>query len=175
MKRLFLIRHALPEIPNYDGLFPGPGLGTEGKIQSELISEFLTTKNIEVVFHSDYTRVIETMKPVLKKLSNSPIPQPTPSLREREASVESHESLVERTHSWLVNSLPEIMKNTTAIFSHCGPINMILEYFDPQKSILKYPFECPHLCHTPIAGIWELEFSNDLLISGILHFCKTNE
>jgi 2,3-bisphosphoglycerate-dependent phosphoglycerate mutase len=84
------------------------------------------------------------------------IPKYEISLREREKEIESHESLVKRVHKWYDQNEEYILSKTTAIFSHCGPINMILEYLDPEKTIFAYPYTCQFGCHTPLGSIWEI-------------------
>jgi broad specificity phosphatase PhoE len=155
---LYLVRHALPEAVHYDNRYPGPNIGAQGNQQAAWIARFLASRNITQVWASDYPRVLQTMAPFLE-IANGLRVHTTKALWEREASVEAHECLVKRVHDWFSHSLHEIRKGNTAIFSHCGPINMILEYLDPAKTQLRYPYVCPHGCHTPCAGIWEINLS----------------
>jgi len=157
--KLYLIRHAKPAIKEYKG-FPGPSLGEEGKLQAQAIREYLNDKGIQQVYASDYTRVKETMAPFLNSFPNLPLNEYI-ALREREKEVERHVSLVKRVHSWFDLNKKEILKQNTAIFSHCGPINMILTYLDPQKTIFEYPHQDVWGCHTPLGQIWEIEFSKE--------------
>lgn len=55
-----------------------------------------------------------------------------------------------------------------AIFSHCGPLNMVLDTLDPSKSMLTYPFEDEWKCRTPIAGIWKISIINSIVETGKL-------
>lgn len=155
---LYLIRHAQPLVPDYDNRYPGPDLGTEGHRQTQWITNTLQSKGIRQIYASDYPRVLQTMAP-LQLLQPDVLTYTTEALWEREASIESHESLVNRVHQWFASNLADIRSANTAIYSHCGPINMILEYLDPLKTQLKYPYTSPHGCHTPCAGIWELQFT----------------
>ena len=153
--KLYLIRHAKPALNEYKG-FPGPSLGSIGQEQAAQIASYLSDKGIEQVFSSDYTRVLETYAPFGERHPQLQ-PQFYSALREREKEVEPHESLLQRVHTWYLAQEPLILSKTTAIFSHCGPINMILEYLDPDKQFLDYPYTCPFGCHTPLAGVWVLE------------------
>jgi broad specificity phosphatase PhoE len=166
--KLYLIRHGQPELTEYFG-FPGPKLGTKGRRQSEEICNILKSKNIKTVLSSDYTRVLETLKPFLKAMQRIEFSEII-ELREREKEVESHESLVHRVQSWFLNNLDTITKKETAIFGHCGSINMILFNIDPDLKIMNYPFEDKYKCLTPIGGIWELNFENSKFKGGELIF-----
>jgi broad specificity phosphatase PhoE len=161
---LYLVRHAEPELAEYAG-FPGPSLGDLGKKQALLIADFLKTKPIQKILTSDYIRVLETLEPY-QTLTNIPC-QELSVLRERENEIETHEALVSRVQNWFELFLSN-NKDNTVIFSHCGPINMILFYLDYERKILQYPFECNYLCLTPKAGIWELNISNQALANGKL-------
>lgn len=167
--KLYLVRHAKPAVSEYKG-FPGPSLGEEGKQQAQSIAQYLSDKGIEQVFMSDYTRVQETFAPFHAMLPNLQ-PSIHLALREREKEVESHESLVERVHEWYRQHEAVILSKPTAIFSHCGPINMLLEYLDPQKELLNYPYTCPYGCHTPLGAVWEMEIKQDLIRGGLLGAC----
>jgi 2,3-bisphosphoglycerate-dependent phosphoglycerate mutase len=153
---LYLVRHAKPEIKTYKG-FPGPSLGKEGKIQAKVIAAYLKKKGIQQVYTSDYIRVKETLKPFRKLFPEIKIEE-VKSLRERENEVESHDSLVHRVHTWFDLNKEEFLQSNTAIFSHCGPINMILMYLDPNKTIFDYPYEDTWGCHTPLGQIWDIKF-----------------
>ncbi len=172
--KLYLIRHAQPKTLQYKNYFPGPSLGTTGKLQAQKIAAYLRDKNINQVYASDFIRVKETLQPFLAKTSKAVVPVFEKSLWEREKEIESHESLVLRVNSWISIQSSTIIPNT-AIFSHCGPINMILQYFDPDKEKLDYPYTCPHGCHTPLAGIWELELQTFHLVHGKLIFIENLE
>jgi broad specificity phosphatase PhoE len=166
--KLYLIRHGQPEIDLYAG-FPGPKLGLVGKQQAKQICSILQSKNINRLFASDYIRVIETLEPLLFA---APMMQHSSAieLREREKEHESHESLVFRVQSWFTNNIHALTCDNTAIFSHCGPINMILSYLDPERVLIKYPFEDQYKCLTPTGGLWELEFDGNTLTRGELIF-----
>lgn len=161
---LYLIRHAEPEISEYAG-FPGPNLGDIGKKQAQNVANFLQTKPIKRLLTSDYTRVLQTLEPY--QIDAKKDAEKLPVLRERENEVETHEELVARVESWFRKFLLTETENT-AIFSHCGPINMILFYLDRKQKILNYPFECEYLCLTPKGGIWVLNIENQQLKNGIL-------
>lgn len=131
--KLYLVRHGQPELNEYSG-FPGPKLGFAGHQQAQEICNILKTKHIKQVLSSDYTRVIETLRPLLKgfpSIKHTEIVE----LRERENDVESHDSLVDRVQDWFKNNLVSIMQQDTAIFGHCGSINMILFYLDRSNFI----------------------------------------
>jgi broad specificity phosphatase PhoE len=155
MPTLYLIRHAQPKVPEYDNRYPGPDLGELGIQQAQWIANALQTKGIQQIYASNYPRVMQTLAPLNPTIRI----QTTEALWEREPTIETHESLVERVHRWFSLNQSEIQNTNTAIFSHCGPINMILEYLDPQKTQLDYPFTSPHGCLTPCAGIWEIHFT----------------
>lgn len=162
---LYLIRHAEPEQTEYSG-FPGPNLSDFGKHQAIEIANILKNTQIKNIYTSDYTRVLQTLKPYETINQKAKIFIST-ELREREKETETHESLVYRVQTWF----DEILKNefdNFAIFGHCGSINMIIWYLDSNKTILKYPYICPFECLTPKAGIWELELQNNKLIKGKL-------
>lgn len=161
---LYLVRHAEPEIAYYSG-FPGPDLGATGKEQAIRIGNFLKKKNISQILTSDYIRVLQTVEPYAN-LTQQKI-EKVITLRECEKEIETHEALEERVQNWFQTFLQSQNKNTV-IFSHCGPINMILFYLDLNRKILTYPYECKYLCLTPKAGIWELIIENKKLISGNL-------
>ncbi len=162
---LYLIRHGQPNVETYRG-FPGPPLGELGRAQAKAIASFLDKQAVEELFASDYLRVQQTMEPFRSFCPelNCTIVE---ALREREKETESHDSLVQRVQNWYVNERKEFA-NSTAIFSHCGPINMILEYLDPSQNILDYPYVSKHLCRTPKGGIWILEMQASLLKKGRL-------
>lgn len=170
MNTIYLIRHAAPATMDYTNHYPGPELGETGIAQSKWIAEFLSDKSICQVFHSDFPRVVQTMYPYLSSASRPEKITPVIQLRERESSTESHESLASRVQHWLNEHFRDFMKVPVAVFSHCGPLNMILENLDPQKKIFKYPFASPHGCLTPIAGIWEIRIKNNQY-SGTLIQC----
>ena len=157
---LYLIRHARPHVAGYDNRYPGPDLGEEGHHQAQWIASILQSKGIQQIHTSNYPRVLQTLQPLLLYLPETQI-HTTEALWEREPSIESHESLVQRVHAWLRVEIPAIQATTTAIFAHCGPINMILEYLDPRKTQFQYPYTSPHGCHTPCAGIWEIQFTEN--------------
>ena len=164
--KLYLIRHAKPEINEYKG-FPGPSLGEEGKDQARSIADYLKDKNIHQVLASDYTRVKETMEPFLLLHPHLNVIEYI-ALREREKEVESHISLVKRVHEWFSVHQDMIIQENTAIFSHCGPINMILTYLDPNKTIFEYPYRDVWGCHTPLGQIWEIELLKKKYVFGVL-------
>ncbi len=166
---LHLIRHAQPNVADYDNRYPGPDLGAEGHRQAQWIADTLQSKGLAQIFASDYPRVLQTLQPFLEINPRLPI-HTTKALWEREPTIETHQSLQTRVQEWFLQSLPEIKRMPTAIFAHCGPINMILEYLDPDKAHLNYPFTSPHGCHTPCAGIWEIQFT-DTAIEGELFSC----
>ncbi len=166
--KLYLIRHGQPEIDSYSG-FPGPKLSLTGKQQAKRICVMLKSRNVKRILSSDYSRVVETLEPLLIDIPNMHY-STVIELRERENEFETHESLVVRVQSWFESNIQSITQNDTAIFSHCGPINMILYYLDPEKNLIKYPFEDQLKCLTPFAGIWELEFDGDLFTRGELIF-----
>lgn len=155
--KLYLIRHGQPEVKTYKG-FPGPALGVEGVAQANKIAHFLQSKDIQQIFASDYKRVAQTLAPFHSLNPNIKVIKQL-ELRERENETESHVSLEERVHFWFKANQLAIFKKNTAIFSHCGPINMILTYLDPNKQLLDYPFTDAFGCHTPIGCLWELEFN----------------
>lgn len=161
---LYLVRHAEPKIANYSG-FPGTDLGAVGKEQAIRIGNFLKKKSISQILASDYTRVLQTVEPYIN-FTQQKI-EKIIALRECEKETETHEELVERVQDWFKVFLQNQNQNTV-IFSHCGPINMILFYLDPHRKILTYPYECNYLCLTPKAGVWELIVEGKKLISGNL-------
>ncbi len=165
--KLYLIRHATPVIPNYKD-FPGPSLGEKGKQEAQKITKFLKEKTIHNILISDYTRVLETLKPY-QDYTNCTAKVIT-ELRERENEIETHEELVDRVQNWFEKFLRKEPLHNTAIFSHCGPINMILEYLDKEKTILNYPYVCKHLCLTPKGGVWLLNVVDKKLQGGELYF-----
>ncbi len=154
--KLYLIRHAKPEVSEYKG-FPGPSLGEEGREQAKAIANYLKDKKITQILASDYTRAKETMVPFLSTHPHLEVKEYI-ALREREKEIEPHISLVNRVHGWFQANEAMIIQENTAIFSHCGPINMILSYLDPQKTIFDYPHQDIWGCHTPLGKIWEIDF-----------------
>lgn len=153
---LYLVRHAEPEIKSYKG-FPGPSLGEKGQRQATVIAAYLKNENIQQIYTSDYKRVKETLKPFQALFPQIKIEE-VKALRERENESESHDSLVHRVHTWFDLNKETLLQSNTAIFSHCGPINMILTYLDPNKTVLDYPYEDIWGCHTPLGQIWQLKF-----------------
>lgn len=166
--KLYLVRHAIPRTKNYSNVFPGPGLGKRGKIEAQWIANQFRAVRLDQILASSFPRVVQTIKPLLELKPDLPI-RFSQAIWEREPSLESHESLFCRVNDWFTEEIPSIHLNTTAIFSHCGPINMILEILDPLKQKLTYPFVSQHGCYTPCAGIWDLEILNGQLVSGELH------
>jgi broad specificity phosphatase PhoE len=166
--KLYLIRHGQPELSEYSG-FPGPKLGAKGQQQALEICNILKTKNIQSILSSDYARVTETTLPILNAIPGVCYSEIV-ELRERENDIESHESLVQRVQSWFTASLKNVTQQNTAIFGHCGSINMILFHLDPNLKKMSYPFEDKYKCLTPIGGIWELTFENNEFRGGQLIF-----
>jgi len=161
---LYLVRHAEPSISEYKG-FPGPELGDSGKRQALKIADYLKDKPVNRILTSDYTRVLQTVTPY-RELTKHPV-EKLKILREREKQSETHEELVKRIYMWFNLFLQKEDKNT-AIFSHCGPINMILFYLDNNLKIMNYPYVCEYQCFTPKGGVWELYIENQELIKGEL-------
>jgi len=164
--KLYLIRHGQPNIKEYSG-FPGPELSSIGKQQAQNICKILKTKNISTIYFSDYIRVIETTEPLILAMPKTQCIKIV-ELREREKEIESHESLVNRVQYWFENNIQNITKQNTAIFGHCGSINMILFNLDPNLKIMNYPYEDQYKCLTPIGGIWELNFEKNIFLGGEL-------
>jgi len=164
--KLYLVRHGQPEISEYSG-FPGPKLGQKGIQQAHKIAEILSKKGITKVLGSDYTRVIETVQPFLTKNKQLAYLQII-ELREREKEFETHESLVCRVQNWFRDYQMNLRNENSAIFGHCGSLNMILHYLDTKLDKMVYPYKDQYHCLTPIGGIWELEFENNKLINGSL-------
>lgn len=169
MSTLYLIRHAQPATTGYNNLPPGPDLGLLGQQQAEWIADTLQDRGIQQIWASDFPRVLQTLAPLHTRLPALPL-HTTSALWEREASLESHESLVQRVRDWFIPRLPEFRAQTTAIFSHCGPLNMLLEYLDPEQTMLAYPYRNEFGCLTPCAGIWELHFRDRVLTTGYLFY-----
>lgn len=168
---LFLIRHAEPEFKEYSG-FPGPKLSELGYRQSEYILSLLVHENVNRIFISDYLRVIETIQPFTNIFPDIVV-EKVMELREREKEIETHESLLQRVYSWFDFNKSKFVKSNIAIFSHCGPINMILQYLDPNHNKLSYPFVCKYGCFTPKGGVWKLSLNSDnILLKGNLYFNK---
>jgi broad specificity phosphatase PhoE len=155
---LYLIRHGQPSKKKYSG-FPGIGLGEQGKKEALEIFNILKEKKINKVFLSDYTRVIQTAEPFINATAH--LPMTVKALRERENEIESHESLVNRVHRWCEENYKILVNNNVAIFGHCGSLNMVLSFLDPQKEFFHYSFTDSYLCHTPIGGIWEINLSTN--------------
>lgn len=170
--KLFLVRHAQPEPQQYSNQYPGPGLGEIGKEQADWIAGELIKKQIISIWASDFTRTRESLLPFSEAVPQDIDIQFSTALREREPTLESHESLNDRVKDWFSNAHSDIYSNTTAIFSHCGPLNMILEYLDPEKEHFHYPYRSAFGCHTPIAGIWEIDLDQ---VSGKLIQCPIHE
>jgi 2,3-bisphosphoglycerate-dependent phosphoglycerate mutase len=166
--KLYLIRHATPELEKYHNLPPGPPLGSKGKEEAQKIAVWLSRKEIQRVVCSDFLRVQETVLPFIQVSPAKLKIETHVALRERDTSLEEHISLVRRVREWLDDNLGQIQTVPHAIFSHCGPINMLLEALDPQGNILQYPFKCPFGCLTPKAGIWELDVLNGKINNGQL-------
>jgi broad specificity phosphatase PhoE len=169
--KLFLVRHAEPELMEYSG-FPGPKLSASGYKQAEYIASLLMKENIDKIFISDYLRVIETIQPFINIFPGTNI-EKIKELREREKESETHDNLVQRVFNWFGINLNKFGNYNVAIFSHCGPINMILQYLDPNHEKLKYPFVCKYGCFTPKGGLWKLSIDSDSkLLEGELYFNK---
>ncbi len=166
--RLLLVRHAEPEDMLYHNLPPGPGLGPKGVQQAQAIAKYLHPLPINRIYSSDYKRTIETAAPFQETVGTKAPFSIIEAIREREPSMESHESLQERVTNWFSDELTHLEANPSVIFSHCGPINMILEYLDPEKRILSYPYQCPYGCLTPLGAIWNLEIECQRLVNGKL-------
>jgi|GEM_PF-7031806 len=161
---VYLVRHAAPKEPFYSG-FPGPPLGEHGQLQAQRIGAFLQKKQVDLVFSSDYIRTLQSLAHY-QQLTQKKV-HIAKELRERENLIETHDSLVYRVQNWFENFLNSHSENMV-IFSHCGPINMILSYLDPDQTLMDYPYSCEFLCLTPKAGIWELELEDARLLSGRL-------
>lgn len=171
---LYLVRHAEPSVRHYKNYYPGPSLGKKGQEQAKKVAHFLADKNIQKVYASDFLRVQETLQPFLS-LSKNIVPTFEKALWERESETESHESLVERVQKWAKQQFSEMLSCNSAIFSHCGPINMLLDFLDANKEKLEYTFTCPYGCHTPMAGVWQLKICDGNLAEGHLLFVENLE
>lgn len=162
---LYLVRHALPESIDYRNR-PDPGLSERGRRQAQQIAAFLAEKNIQALWCSANKRAKQTLAAFLQ---NSPLASSyCEALKERQPHLESHERLLQRVHQWWAQHRAEALERNTAIFGHCGTLNMILTYEDPEKKQLAYSFTDKYLCHTPISGIWALDFEQAVLQGGRL-------
>jgi len=165
---LYLIRHGQPEVEAYSG-FPGPKLSLQGHKQSLAISNILADKKIRCVYSSDYTRAIETANPFLANHPNVEFIKVS-ELREREKETENHKKFAHRIEKWFSHNLSTLTERNTAIYGHCGTINVILFHLDMQHTKMKYPFEDEFRCYTPMGGIWELRFDDNNFKEGeLLH------
>lgn len=171
---LYLVRHGEPEERNYRDMdyFPGSDLGETGKAQAVQIAWALKDKNISQIFSSDFARSKQTVAPFANVMSLSPVY--CSELRER-ASRESKSSLVFRAGDWFDSRSIDIERCNTAIFSHCGFINVILDRLDFYKNKLEYFYWDRFGCLTPWGGVWELILGEELsLISGKLKIMKAD-
>ena len=157
----YLIRHAHPETLGYFG-FPGPSLGAYGRKQAQAISVYLKAQEINHVYLSDYRRVSETVNALRAIVPNIPYDY-APALRAREKRSERLASHVNRVRKWLDDKRSDLESDHVAIFAHCGTLNILQFYLENSTKQGWIPFEDELDRHTPIAGIWEVRFSNDTI------------
>lgn len=159
-KKLLLIRHA--DFDKVDGMndFPGPSLNNDGLNQSVILSNYLNSHGLKFnIITSDFTRCLQTIQPFI--VSQKSVALTEPSLRERNPLKEPHLSLDKRVKEWFRFNLSNLIKSDNIIISHCGPINMILEEINENHKSISYTYEDSFLCHTPKAGIWEIDIINN--------------
>ena len=65
MTKVFFVRHARPNYDNHDDLFRE--LSPQGMEDRKLVTEFLSDKDIDLVFSSPYRRAVDTIKPFAKQ------------------------------------------------------------------------------------------------------------
>ena len=61
MTKVFFVRHARPNYDNHDDLLRE--LSTQGMKDRRLVTEFLSDKDIDIIFSSPYRRTVDTLKP----------------------------------------------------------------------------------------------------------------
>lgn len=164
MSKLYLIRHAQPLNDDYLTRNTDTGLGDKGRDQAKAIAHFLVQRDIEQLWSSTSQRAKQTVEPLLKE-------HPMhlgycQALEEKRPELESDESLERRIQDWWKERRAGALKQNTAIFAHCGPLNSLIAYEDPNKEKLDYSFEDEKGCWTPIAGVWELRFDNSGTLLG---------
>lgn len=164
MNRLYLIRHAQPLNEDYLKGNADPGLGEEGRAQARAIAHFLLQKDINQLWSSSSQRAKQTLEPLLKE-------HPMhlgycEALKEQQGKLESSENLNRRAQDWWEDRRASAVAQNTAIFAHCGSLNSILKYEDPDKEKLDYSYEDEKGCWMPIAGIWELHFDESGELQG---------
>ena len=159
-KKLLLVRHAEFDKVEEMNDFPGPMLNDIGLNQSILLSDYLNSYLLKFnIVTSDFIRCIQTIQPFI--VSQKSVALTEPILRERNPLKEPHLSLDKRVKEWFRFNLSNLVKSDTIIVSHCGPINMILEEINENHKSISYTYEDSFLCHTPKAGIWEIDIINN--------------
>ncbi len=156
---LYLIRHALPGLKDYDNRFPGPGLGNLGRLQGKWIQQQFSAKRVDIIWASDFVRTLETAT-FLKSQFPQATFRPDRRLRERQANEESHESLVARVSEWFHEDFQTVSQEGAVVVAHGGSINMILNLLDSGYLHFEYPFLDQYEVRTPIAGIWTINLQN---------------
>lgn len=61
MTKVFFVRHARPNYDNHDDLLRE--LSPQGMKDRSLVTEFLSDKDIDIIFSSPYKRAVDTLKP----------------------------------------------------------------------------------------------------------------
>lgn len=180
MTKVYFVRHAEPNYNNHDDM--SRELSAKGMVDRELVTQFLSDKNIEVVLSSPYKRAVDTVAHFAdNKGLNIEI---IDDFRERKVDsiwiedfasfskaqwddfdykLSDGESLNEvqsRNISALNNVLEKYQDKNIAIGSHGTALSTIINYYD--KSFRYEDFE---RIRTVMPWIVEFTFKNDECIS----------
>lgn len=137
-RKLFLVRHGSIDNPNgvsYRRL-PGFPLNDTGTKQAAQAGQFLSDKNLEVIFHSPLERTSQTAEIISK--SNGSIPLITePHINEWD-SWESYDDVISRMlefwQKWLADDW-----QVGAMVSHRDPIRFFMTHLKNPSEIMLHP------------------------------------
>jgi broad specificity phosphatase PhoE len=157
-KRVYLIRHAMPQQP-YHGRYdlpPGPGLSDVGRQQADQLGQFLQDKGIERVYHSPLLRALQTAV-IVSDYTQLPSQQQEAlaEWRQGETAVMTRERVVQFWRETVMANGAAV----TAVVTHGGLIDQMLGYLsDDQLDLSQHRYWGGP--SAPLAGVWRAELGD---------------
>lgn len=154
MKKLYLVRHGMPQMPyaeRYD-IVPGPYLSDTGREQAARTGRFLARQNITHLYHSPLARAVETAAIVAKHVN-------LPSQEIEELAEWRREETAELVRERIARFWETILygrDGNAAVVSHGGPIEQLLRHLSRDGlDLSKHSYW--GRATTPPAGVWLVE------------------